>query len=299
MKLVSGSSNPAFASSLANQLKIPMVDVEISKFSNDEKRVWIQGKVKGENIVLVQSFSAPVDENVMETLLLADALERLGARHVNIVIPWMGYSLQDKMFRDGEPISAKVIADLISNAYAKRVFLLDIHNTSLPGFFSIPTHHLSALDLFVQYVTDNFKLNETVIASPDFGGLKRARVFANKLGLDLVNIDKQRDLNTGKVKAHEVQGGTVTGKHVILFDDVIVSGSTVIEAARLLKEKGATQVCFFSTHGLLVNGGMEKVEQSDVDKVIITNSVYHSQLSSKIEVLDAAPLFAEELKDWL
>ncbi len=299
MKLVSGSSNPEIATSLAKHLNIPLVDVDISKFSNDEKRILIKGKVKGENIILVQSFSAPVDENVMETLLLADALERLGARHVNIVIPWMGYSLQDKMFRDGEPISAKVVADLISNAYAKRVFLLDIHNTSLPGFFSIPTHHLSALDLFVHYVKDHFKLAETVIASPDFGGLKRARVFANKLDLDLVNIDKERDLHTGKVKASDVQGGEVAGKHVILFDDVIVSGSTVVEAARLLKERGATQVCFFCTHGLFVNAGMDKIESSDVDKVIITNSVSHPQLSSKIEVLDVAPLFAEELKEWL
>ncbi|MEN8253541.1 MAG: ribose-phosphate pyrophosphokinase [Patescibacteria group bacterium] len=299
MKLISGSSNPNFAKSLAEELAIELIDVDINKFANDEKRIWIKDKVRGESIILVQSFSHPVDEHIIETLLLSDALERLGARHINIVIPWMGYSLQDKVFRDGEPISAKVVADLISNAYAKRVFILDVHNTSVPGFFSLPTHHLSAIDLFANYVKENYDLKDSIVASPDFGGLKKARAFANKLKLDLVNIDKHRDLSSGKVTAVDIQGGEVRGKNVLFFDDVIVSGGTVIEAARIMKERGAKDVCFFSTHGLFVKNSIKKLEESQVDKIIITNSIYHENLNGKIKVLDATPLFAEELREWL
>ncbi len=299
MKLISGSSNKNFANQLANHLGIKQLSVDISKFANDEKRVWIKDQVKGENIILVQSFSAPVDEQIIETLLLCDPLERLGARHVNMVIPWMGYSLQDKVFREGEPISAKVVADLISHAYNKRIFLLDVHNTSVPGFFSKPTHHLSAIDLFVSYVRENFDLNSSIVASPDFGGLKRARVFANKLDLDLVNIDKHRDLHTGDVTAVDIQGGAVEGKNIIFFDDVIVSGSTVIEAAKIMKQRGAQKVSFFSTHGLFVNDAISKLQDSQVDEVIITNSIHHPNLNNKIKVIDATPLFAQEITEWM
>ena len=300
MKLISGSSNRPFADSLARKLGIEQIEVEITKFANDEKRVKVAPEnIKGQNIILVQSFSAPVDEQIMETLLLTDALERLGARHINLVIPWLGYSLQDKVFRDGEPISAKVVADLISHTYIKRVFILDVHNTSVPGFFSIPTHHLSALELFTKHVRDKLDLANAIVASPDFGGLKRARVFADKLGLDLANIDKHRDLHTGEVNAIDVQGGDVAGKHVLFFDDVIVSGSTVMEAARIIKERGASKVSFFSTHALLVNDVTGKLQDSSVDEIIITNSVKHDNLPSKFQVLDAAPLFAGEIREWL
>lgn len=299
MKLISGTSNQPFAQSLANILGIEQIRVEIGKFANGEKRIRIKDKVKGDNIVLVQSFSQPVDEHIIETLLLVDALERLGARHVNLVIPWLGYSLQDKVFREGEPMSAKVIADLVSQTYIKRIFILDIHNSSISGFFSKPTHHLSAIDLFTNYVKDQVGLNSSIIASPDFGGLKRARSFAKHLDLDLINIDKHRDLKTGEVTALDIQGGDVTNKHVIFFDDVIVSGSTVAESARIVKEKGADKVSFLCTHGLFVEGTQEKLEESQIDKVIITNSINHDKISPKIKVLDAAPIFAHELEDWM
>lgn len=298
MKLISGSSNPAFAKSLASALNVPMLETEISKFSNGEKRVRVLGEAKGQNIVLVQSFSQPVDEHIMETLLLIDALERLGCRHINVIIPWMGYSLQDKVFREGEPISAKVVADLISSAYAKRVYILDLHNTSIPGFFALPTHHLTAETLFAEYVEKTFSSEETIVASPDFGGLKRARHFAKNLGVDLVNVDKSRDLKTGKVSAVDLHG-EVQGKIVLLFDDVIVSGGTVVEVAKLMKEKGAKQVHFFATHGLFANNAIDKLEASEVDSIVITNSIAQSKESTKIVSLDVATVFAEELRNWI
>lgn len=303
MKIVSGSSNLPLSQSLANQMGLKLVDVELTKFANGENRVYIKEEIRGENIILVQSLSQPADDNIMQTLLLADALERLGARHINVVIPWMGYSLQDKVFREGESIAAKVVANLISTAHIKRALLLDLHNSSTPGFFSIPTHHLSTLELFADYANQKLQAelaaDQVVVVSPDFGGLKRARVFATKLGVDLANVDKHRDLKTGQVTAIDVQGASIENKIAVLFDDVILSGGTVIEGARILKERGASQVHFYSTHGLFTGQALENIDQSEVDSVVITNSIHQDNLPEKIKVVDCAGVFAKELADWL
>lgn len=296
MKLVSGSSNPQLASKIAKHLDIELIPTEISKFSNDEKRVWIQGSVAGDNVCLVQSHNLPVDENIVETLLLIDALERAGARHVSLVIPWLGYSLQDKVFRNGEPISAKVIADMISNSYVKRVILLDLHNSSIPGFFSIPTHHLLALQPFVNYARSNYDLMNAVVVSPDFGGLKRARTFAETLELELMNIDKQRV--DGKVMTRGISGD-VSGKICLIYDDVINSGGTVVEVAKLLKEKGAKEVHFLVTHALFAGEGLAKMADKNIDSVVITNSVHHENLPDKIKTADISGILADSLKTWI
>jgi ribose-phosphate pyrophosphokinase len=300
MKIISGSSNPLLAKNIAKKLKLELIDVEISKFPNGEKRVWIKEPLKGQNIIVVQSFCEPVDENILELLLLIDALERAGARHVNLVLPWMGYSIQDKVFRMGEPLAAKVVASLVSHAYIKRGFLLDLHNSSIPGFFSIPTEHLSAIDLFVEYAKKNFALKNCIITSPDFGGLKRARSFAEKLGIDLTNIDKSRDLHTGRVEAKGMYGD-VEGKVVLVFDDFINSGSTVEATAEILKENGAKEAHFFATHGLFANNGRDRVQNSMIDSVVITNSVPQEAENTqqpKIKVVDVSPIFADALSAW-
>jgi ribose-phosphate pyrophosphokinase len=229
---------------------------------------------------------------------MADALERLGARHINAVIPWMGYSLQDKVFRPGEPIAAKVIANLVSNAHIKRVFLLDLHNSSTPGFFSIPSEHLTALSLFAEFVQNNVQ-GEYIVASPDFGGLKRARSFATLLGVPLTNIDKHRDLTTGEVTAVSVQGETVSGKTVVLFDDCIVSGGTVVECAKILKEQGANRVIFCATHGLFVGEAFAKLADPAIDQVVVTDSIAHAELPAKILQLPVAPLFSDAIRSWM
>ncbi|MDQ3008578.1 MAG: ribose-phosphate pyrophosphokinase [bacterium] len=297
MKIISGSSNVPLATALSQQLSLELVEVELSTFANGEKRVWIKDSVKNDNIILVQSFSNPADEHLIEFLLLVDALQRGGARHINVIIPWMGYSLQDKMFREGEPIAAKVVADLVSQTYVKRVFLLDLHNSSTPGFFSIPTQHINALTLFSTYLAENFDLSQCVIGSPDFGGLKRARMLAEKLELELVNIDKHRDLKSGNVTAVGVHG-EIEGKIVILFDDVINTGSTVVETAQLLKENGATEVHFMATHGIFANDALAVIENSQVDSVLITDSIYHADLPSKIKTISVAELISEAVAVW-
>lgn len=307
MHIISGSSNPELATKIVaelNQLcpetKSALIPVAISKFPNGEKRVWVEDQdlVRGQRICLVQSFNEPVDEHVMETLLIIDALERLGARGVSLIIPWLGYSLQDKVFRPGEPIAAKVVADLISNSFVKRVFLMDLHNSSIPAFFSVPTYHLFADDIFIKWLNENVELDNAIVASPDFGGLKRARIFAQKIQRPMVNIDKSRDLNTGEVSSNAIHGGSVAGKTVIIMDDVIVSGSTVVESAELLKQEGAKEVIFMSSHGIFCKG-LDAIENSQIDQVVITNSIAQAQNeNSKLTVLDMSPIFAQHLVDW-
>ncbi|MBP7875412.1 ribose-phosphate pyrophosphokinase [Candidatus Woesebacteria bacterium] len=297
MRIISGTSNPGLAQKIADQLNIPLVETEISAFANGEKRVWIKEKLDGQDVVVVQSFSDPVDEHIIEFLLMLDALERLGARDVHVVIPWLGYSLQDKVFRPGEPIAAKVIAKLISHAYVKRVYLIDVHNTSIPGFFDVPCSHLSAIDLFAQNVRDRFDTANIVIASPDFGGLKRARQFAALFDVPLVNIDKHRDLKTGAVTAVGLHG-KVSDKTVILFDDVILSGGTVTEASDILKEEGAKETHFFSTHGLFTGQALANLEKSSIDSVTITNTISHSKLPSKVQILDLSLMLGKTLEEW-
>jgi ribose-phosphate pyrophosphokinase len=312
MKILGGSSNTALVASLAKELNVEELQTELTTFPNGETKVWIKHtpeEVAGENIILVQSFSQPVDSHIVETLLLIDALERLGARHISLVVPWFGYSLQDKVFRDGEPIAAKVVANLLSHSYVKRAFLLDLHNTSTTGFFAIPSHHISALQTFVDYSQETFAAafaeDRVVAASPDFGGLKRARVFANYLSgainkpIDLVNIDKHRNLQTGEVSAIQIQGGDVTGKIVLIMDDVIVSGGTVVEAAKLLKQEGAAEVHFLATHGLFVGNAFENLSDPAIDSIVVTNTVHHESLPERFKVLDIAPVFAKELKSWM
>jgi len=298
MHIIAGSSNPGLASSIASCLECQLVDAELTTFANGERRVWIKDDLQGKNVALVQSFSHPTDQNIIESLLLIDALERMGVRHVNLVMPWMGYSMQDKVFRHGEPIAAKVVANLVSNAYTKRVFVLDLHNSSTPGFFSVPTMQLSAMEMFADHARQTFELDKAVVASPDFGGLKRARMFANLLDLELVNIDKHRNLKTGKVTAVGLHG-EVEGKNVLVFDDVIISGSTVMESAQLLKNEGASQVQFFSSHGLFINQALQRFADSAVDRVITTNSVAQPDRPELLTVLDLGPLFTEALQKWV
>lgn len=308
MNIISGSSNLELATSITQTLnqKFPtqnsqLIQVEITKFPNDEKKVWIKDeyKVRGQKICMVQSFSKPVDENIIETLLIIDALERLGAREVSLIIPWMGYSLQDKVFRDGEAIAAKVIADMISNSFVSRVFLLDLHNPSIPGFFSVPTYHLSAGNLFIDYLKTNNYLDNAVVVSPDFGGLKKSRILAKQLDLPLLNVDKSRDLKTGIVTAHALHGGEIAGKNAILFDDVIVSGSTAAKTASLLKKEGALKVIFTATHGIFCNDGINTMIQSEIDHVVISNSITQVEKVNKIKQIDLSTLFVNALIDWI
>jgi len=301
MHIIAGSSNLPLAQKIARQLQTEVIDCELSSFGNGEKRVWIKDGdlVKGHNVAIVQSFSRPVDDNIMETLIMADALARLGVKEIFLVIPWMGYSLQDKVFRPGESIAAKVVADLISGSQIDRVFLLDLHNHSIPAFFSIPAYYLSAEDLFVEHVKKNYALDNATVASPDFGGLKKSKSFAKKLQLPLFHIDKSRDLTTGEVTSKASHGGSVQGKTVFVLDDVIVSGSTVVKTAELLKEEGAKEIIFLASHGIFCENSLQKILSSQADKIVISNSIAQESDDQKLQILDLSDLFAQALRAWV
>lgn len=294
MKIVAGSSSPKLAAQIAKQLKTSLVSCQISKFANGEKRIQVDKAAKSQDILLVQSFSDPVDEHIVETLLIADALERLGARSVELFIPWFGYSFQDKVFLPGEPLSAKAVARAVESTGIKKVYLLDLHNTSIPGFFSLPTYHLSAVEVFVDYSRKKFELANTIVVSPDFGGLKRANTFADELGLELASVEKHRNLKTGEVTTHKLDG-EVKGKIVLIFDDAILTGNTTIEVSKFLKQKGAKQVHFFATHGVFTDSAVKNLQQSKVDSVVVTNSIAQPSQLKKIAVLDISPILVENI----
>src|SRR3990172_6985820 len=294
MKIVAGSSNPKLAAQIARQLKTDLIACEIGKFANGEKRITVDKAAKRQDILLVQSFSNPVDEHIIETLLIADALERLGARSVELFVPWFGYSFQDKVFLPGEPLSAKAIARAVESTAIRKVYLLDLHNISIPGFFSIPTYHLSAIDVFVHYSKTHFDMNQAMVVSPDFGGLKRAKTFADELSLDLASVEKHRNLKTGEITTSKLDGN-VKGKIVLIFDDAILSGSTTIEVSKLLKQQGAKQVHFFATHGVFTGTALKDLQQSRVDSVVVTNSIAQVKLPPKTKVLEISPILVENI----
>lgn len=295
MTVVTGSSHSQFAQHLAQLLNVELVTPDLTIFKNTERKVRVPTSLKNETVILVQSLSDPVDTHLIEYLLITDALERVGVEQVWAVVPWLGYSMQDKVFQPGEPIAAKVVANLISNAFTHRVFLLDLHNSSIPGFFSVPTHHLSADEVFEQYIRDTFNLKETIVVSPDFGGLKRARVLADRLGVELANIDKHRNLSTGQVEHMELHGN-VENKTVLVYDDVILSGGTVGKATQVLKSAGAKQVYFLATHGLFVGSALETLQSCQLNGIITTDSIHHNGLPDSIKQLSIGPVFAEVLQ---
>lgn len=294
MKLLAGSSNAPLANAIAKHMNLKMLERTITRFSNGEIRVHLTDSVQAEDIILVQSHSHPTDSMIIETLLLLDALERGGAQSVSLIIPWLGYSLQDKVFREGEPIASKVVASLLTSPLIKRVLLLDLHNASIQGFFHVPTTLLNATTLFATYAKKHIDLSQTVVASPDFGGMKKAAKFAEELGVEIVTMGKRRDLDTGEITMTHLEGNP-KDKIVLLFDDVIMSGSTAAEAADQLKNQGALQVYFLATHGVFVGDAVEKLEQSAIDRLVITNSIYHEKLPDTITVLDCSSIFCERL----
>jgi ribose-phosphate pyrophosphokinase len=272
--------------------------VSITQFPNGEKRVRIDAALAGETVVILQSLVQPVDELLVETLLLADAAERLGARALYLVMPWLGYSLQDKVFLPGEPIASKVVAGILSTGRFQRVFLVDLHNASEVAFFATSTEHLNFLAEFVKYCQETFDLTQSVVVSPDFGGLKRARELAKQLDTPIANCDKNRDRKNGEVTVMDLHGD-VKGKHAIVFDDVIVTGGTASEIAKTLKANGAVSVNWLCTHGLFAGKAHEQLAEAPIDRIVVTNSIAHHKLPKHGVELDLTPVLANALKPWL
>jgi ribose-phosphate pyrophosphokinase len=293
-KLFSGSANPEFAKEVAKYLDIPLSNAIISRFSDGEINVQISESVRGRDVFIIQPTGAPTNDNLMELLIMSDALRRSSADSITAIIPYFGYARQDRKAAPRVPITAKLAANLIETAGIKRVVTLDLHAGQIQGFFDAPVDNLYGSIVFFDYLKTERKLDNPIIASPDIGGVARARYFADRLGLDMVIVDKRR----AKANEAEVMNiiGDVDGKDVVLVDDIIDTAGTIVKAASALKKRGAKSVIAFCTHPVLSGPAYERLEEGELDKLIVTNTLPLKKECSKIEVLSVASLFAEVVR---
>lgn len=293
--IVAGSSNPSLAKEIATQLDVPLCDAGLDRFPDGEIKVQIKDTVRGADVFVIQSTSPPVNENLMELLLLIDALKRASAGRIIAVIPYYGYARQDRVCQAGEPLSAKLVANLIQTAGASCLVTIDLHSRQIQGFFDIPVYHLETAPLFAQYF-ENLKGTDAVILSPDAGGLKRARAVAELLDLPLACVEKRR-FTRGKPEALELFGN-VEGKRAIVIDDILSTGHTLIEAARLLCSRGAEEVHAAVTHGLFVGEAIRDLEQAPLERLVITDTVTPkvSRVGrAKVEIISVSRLLGDEI----
>lgn len=292
-KIFSGTANVEFSKMVAKYLGIPLSEASIKRFSDGEISVQIGESVRGKDVFIIQPTCAPANINLMELLILTDALKRSSASSITAVVPYFGYARQDRKAAPRVPITAKLVANMMQTAGIDRVVTMDLHAGQIQGFFDIPVDNLYGSIIFQDHIRSK-KLPNPIIASPDIGGVARARYFGQKLGFDLVIVDKRRE----RANESEVMNviGDVQGKDVILVDDMIDTAGTMCKAAQALKDKGATSVMALGTHAILSGPAIERIEESVLDEVIVSNSIPLCKACKKITVLNVAPLFAEVVR---
>lgn len=291
-KIFGGSSSIDFAKEVCNILDVPLSKADVKRFSDGEISVQISESVRGRDVFIIQSTGAPSNDNLMELLIMTDALRRSSASSITAVVPYYGYARQDRKAAPRVPITAKLVADMYETAGIDRVVTIDLHAGQIQGFFDIPVDNLYGSITFENYIKSK-NLKNPIIASPDIGGVARARYFANRLGLDMVIVDKRRE----KANESEVMNiiGSVEGHDVIMIDDMVDTAGTMVKAATALKNKGATSVMACATHGVLSGKAYENLENGELDELIITNTLV-TKPHKKIIVLSVAPLFAEVIR---
>ena len=297
MKIIACNSNRPLAEAISAYLNLPLTKASIRRFSDMEVFVEIQENVRGEDVFVIQSTSFPANDNLMELLVTLDALRRGSARRVTAVIPYFGYARQDRKSGPRTPISAKLVANLITEAGADRVLTMDLHAGQIQGFFDIPTDNLYAEPVLTKDIQDRENGSDLVIVSPDVGGVVRARALAKRLDGDLAIIDKRRE----RAGVSEVMNiiGDVEGRKCILVDDIVDSAGTLCNAAVALMEQGAEAVSAYVTHGVLSGGAVARVSSSPLDRLCITDSIMATEavrVSHNIEQLTVAPLIAEAMR---
>lgn len=294
MKLISGNSNPPLSERISSYLDVPLTSCSIKRFSDNEIFVEVMENVRGKDTFFIQSTSYPSNDHLMELLIAIDALRRGSARRITAVIPYFGYARQDRKTGGRTPISAKLVANLITAAGADRVLTLDLHAGQIQGFFDIPVDNLSAAPVFVNHVKNSFNVEDICVVSPDVGGVVRARQLAKRIGADLAIIDKRRE----KAGVSEVMNviGDVKGKVCILVDDIVDSGGTLCNAAVALIEKGAKEVHSYVVHGVLSGAAVERIAKSPLKKLVITDSIAATpemKAAHNIEQVSIAALMGE------
>lgn len=297
MKILSGSSNPIFASTTAKSLDSTLAKVEIFRFADGEIFVQVMENVRGLHVFLIQSTCSPVNENYMELFLMLDALKRASAKEITLVMPYYGYSRQDRKSAPRVPISAKCMADMISVAGANRLLVVDLHSPQIQGFFNIPVDNLFSAPVLAQAWQKSHSTEELVVVSPDAGGAERARFFAKKIkGATVAMIDKRRQ-EPNQAKALNLVGD-VKGKSALILDDMIDTAGTLCEASVKLIESGAKEVMAVATHPLFSGEAIERIEKSPIKEVLVTDTIPLSEKASqckKIKVVSLAPLVAEAM----
>lgn len=297
MKILAGNSNRPLAEAISACINLPLTKASIRRFSDMEVFVEIEENVRGEDVFVIQSTSYPANDNLMELLVALDALRRGSARRITAVIPYFGYARQDRKSGPRTPISAKLVANLITEAGADRVLTMDLHAGQIQGFFDIPTDNLYAAPVLVKDIGEKLNGDDLVIVSPDVGGVLRARGLAKRLNADLAIIDKRRE----KAGISEVMNiiGDVKDRRCVMVDDIVDSAGTLCNAAEALMEQGAKSVHAYVTHGVLSGGAVARVTSSPLEKLVITDSIQGTEavrISHNIEQLTIAPLMAEAIK---
>ncbi len=301
MKLFSGSAHPEFAARVCENLGVPLAATKLFRFSDGEIGVSIEESVRGADVFVMQPTCSPVNENLMELLIMVDALHRASAYRVNVVTPYFGYARQDRKTRAREPITAKLVSNIIEKSGADRLVSADLHAGQIQGFFDIPVDHLTGINLlasaFRGELKEAIKENRVVVVSPDIGGVVRARRFAVQLNADLAIVDKRRSHDVANFCEVMEIIGRVKGKIAILVDDLIDTAGTMVQAAAALKERGAEKVYACATHGVLSGPAVERLAESQIEKVLLTDTIpLHPQKKlDKITTLSIAPLFADAI----
>src|SRR5262245_36410780 len=296
IKLVAGNSNPRLAEAIAAYLKLPLAKAVVRRFADMEIFVEILENVRGADCFIIQSTSFPANDHVMELLIISDALRRSSARRITAVIPYFGYARQDRKPGPRTPISAKLVANLITRAGADRVMTLDLHAGQIQGFFDIPTDNLYASPVMVRDIRERFDLGKLMVVSPDVGGVVRARGLAKRIGAPLAIVDKRRE-RAGDSEVMNVIG-EVESRTCILVDDIVDSGGTLVNAADALLEKGASDVYAYISHGVLSGGAVARITASQLKELVITDSIQPTEavrVASNIRVLSIASLIGEAI----
>ncbi len=296
MTLVSGNSNRALADAVATCLEIPLTAATVKRFADKEIFVEIHDNVRGEDVFILQSTSYPANDNLMELLILTDALRRSSARRITAAIPYFGYARQDRRSTGRTPISAKLVANLITEAGVNRVITLDLHAAQIQGFFDIPTDNLYAAPIITRDIQQRYKNGRTMIVSPDVGGVARARAVAQRIGADLAIVDKRRP----RAGVSEVMNiiGDVAGHDCILIDDIADSGGTLVNAAEALLQAGATGVSAYITHGVLSEEAPARIAKSKLKELVVTDSIEETEgvkAAKNIRRISIASLIGEAI----
>ncbi len=298
MKIMAANSNLPLARAISGYLEMPLVSADVRRFADEEIFVEVHENVRGEDVFVVQSTSYPANDNLMELLICIDALKRSSARRITAVVPYFGYARQDRKPGPRTPISAKLVANLITEAGADRVLAVDLHAGQIQGFFDIPTDNLYAAPVMAADIQARYGDQDLMVVSPDVGGVVRARALAKRLdNAPLAIVDKRRD-RPGESEVMNIIG-EVTGRHCILIDDIVDSGGTLCNAAQALLDQGAASVAAYITHGVLSGGAVARVDKSALKELVITDSIRPTEdakASERIRILTIAPLIGEAVR---